>query len=126
MDNVEHEDTNAVWGVSCAIDIYDCSPETIRDPEAIRRFAVELCELIGMVPFGEPLVVHFGKEERIAGFSLVQLLETSLISAHFANWSNAVYLDVFSCRPYEKDAVADFARRYFGGSRVSSTVALRY
>ncbi len=123
---MKHDDASGAWGISCSIDIHDCCPETIRDPEAIRRFVAELCELIEMKPFGETLVVHFGEEERVAGFSMVQLIETSLISAHFANQSNAVYLDVFSCRPYDKDTVAEFARRFFGGNRVSSTVTYRY
>jgi S-adenosylmethionine/arginine decarboxylase-like enzyme len=122
---MKHDDASSAWGISCAIDIYECSPDTIRDPEAIRRFVAELCELIEMKPFGDTLVVHFGKEERVAGFSMVQLIETSLISAHFANQSNAVYLDIFSCRPYDKDAVVEFATRFFGGRRVSSTVTLR-
>lgn len=126
MNNAKNEDASGAWGVSCAIDIYDCTPETIRDADAIRRFVAELCELIQMKAFGEPLVVHFGQEERIAGYSMVQLIETSLISAHFANQSNAVYLDVFSCRPYDKDAVVEFARRFFGGSRATSSVTVRY
>lgn len=126
MNNAKNEDASGAWGVSCAIDIYDCTPETIRDADAIRRFVAELCELIQMKAFGEPLVVHFGQEERIAGYSMVQLIETSLISAHFANESNAVYLDVFSCRPYDKDAVVEFARRFFGGRRATSSVTVRY
>jgi S-adenosylmethionine/arginine decarboxylase-like enzyme len=126
MNNTKNDDAGNVWGISCTIDIYDCTPETIRDPEAIRRFVAELCRFIEMKPFGETLVVHFGEEERVAGFSMVQLIETSLISAHFANQSNTVYLDVFSCRPYDKDAVAEFAKSYFGGSRVSSTVTMRH
>jgi hypothetical protein len=32
---------------------------------------------------------------------MIQLIETSLISAHFADASWAIYLDVFSCAPYD-------------------------
>ena len=114
------------WGISCSVDIYDCCPDTIRDPDAIRRFVAELCQLIGMKRFGETQVVHFGEEERVAGFSMVQLIETSLISAHFANLSNTTYLDLFSCRPYAPDTVAEFAKRFFGGSRVIVNATLRH
>ena len=70
-----------------------------------------------MKRFGEPQVVHFGEDERVAGYSMVQLIETSLISAHFANQTNATYLDVFSCKPYDPELVADFAQNFFGGTQ---------
>ncbi len=114
------------WGLSAAIDIQDCHPETIRDPEAIRRFVEELCERIGMKRFGETQVVHFGEDEAVEGLSMVQFIETSLVSAHFANLSRTAYLDLFSCRLYDADAVAKFARAFFGGSRVSVRTLLRY
>ena len=115
----------AVWGVASSIDIYDCDPVTIRDADEIRRFVAELCELIEMKRFGETQVVHFGEDERVSGFSMTQLIETSLISAHFANQTNATYLDVFSCKPYDPDVVSEFARKFFGGSRCIVHVNLR-
>jgi len=106
-----------VWGISSSIDIYECDPETIRSAEKIRQFVVELCELIEMKRYLDTLVVHFGEDERVSGFSMVQLIETSLISAHFANQTNTTYLDVFSCKPYDPDLVAVFAQKFFGGKR---------
>ncbi|MBN2070381.1 MAG: S-adenosylmethionine decarboxylase [Candidatus Krumholzibacteriota bacterium] len=113
------------WGIASAIDIYDCDADSIRDADLIRRFVVELCDLIEMKRFGETQVVHFGEDERVAGYSMVQLIETSLISAHFANQSNAVYLDVFSCKPYDPEVVREFAQKYFGGLRSELNVVLR-
>jgi S-adenosylmethionine/arginine decarboxylase-like enzyme len=114
-----------VWGIASAIDIYECAPETIRDADSIRRFVVELCDLIEMKRFGETQVVHFGEDERVAGYSMVQLIETSLISAHFANQTNAVYLDVFSCKPYDPEVVEAFARKFFGGAHSLLQVQFR-
>ena len=101
------------WGLLSCIDLYECDPETIRDAEKITLFVSELCKLIEMKRFGETQVVHFGEDERVAGFSMIQLIETSLISAHFANASNATYLDVFSCKLYDPQIVADFAKKFF-------------
>lgn len=103
------------WGLHSGIDIHGCNPETIRSADAIKRFVVELCELIEMKRFGECVVVNFGEDERVAGYSMTQLIETSLISAHFANQTNAVYLDVFSCKYYNPEVVAKFAKKFFGG-----------
>ena len=115
-----------IWGIASSIDIYDCDPGTIRSAEAIRCFVIELCELIDMKRFGETQVVHFGEDERVAGFSMVQLIETSLISAHFANLSNTTYLDVFSCKTYDPEVVRGFSQSYFGGSHSNLTVTKRY
>ena len=125
MSIPERAAAEQVWGIATAIDIYDCDPATIRDAAAIRRFVVELCDLIEMKRFGETQVVHFGEDEKVAGYSMTQLIETSLISAHFANLTNATYLDVFSCKPYDPDVVAQFALDYFGGSRVETSVTFR-
>lgn len=113
------------WGLASAIDIYDCDSGRIRDADRIRAFVVELCDLIEMKRFGETQVVHFGENERVAGYSMVQLIETSLISAHFANLTQAVYLDVFSCKPYDPYLVESFSREYFRGSRSTLQVNLR-
>ena len=114
------------WGIASSIDIYDCDPAKIRNAGTIRRFVVELCELIDMKRFGETQVVHFGEDERVAGYSMVQLIETSLISAHFANLSNTTYLDVFSCKTYDPEIVRRFSQSYFDGSRSKLTVTLRH
>lgn len=96
---VEQSVRQCAWGIASSFDIYDCDPETIRSAERIQEFVVELCDLIEMRRFGETTIVNFGEDERVAGYSMVQLIETSLISGHFANLTNAVYLDVFSCKP---------------------------
>ena len=115
----------SAWGIASSFDIYDCDPDTIRSAERIRQFVVELCDLIEMRRFGETTVVNFGEDERVAGYSMVQLIETSLSSGHFANLTNTVYLDVFSCKPYDPATVADFAKTFFAGSRCITHSNLR-
>lgn len=113
------------WGLACSFDIYNCNPKTIRDAEEVKRFVAELCDLIEMKRFGQCTVVNFGEDERVAGFSMTQLIETSLISAHFANASNTTYLDVFSCKPYDPAIVEQFALQFFGGTNCHTHISLR-
>jgi S-adenosylmethionine decarboxylase len=113
------------WGILSSIDLYHCDPQIIRDAKAIRRFVVELCDLIKMKRYGKTQVVHFGEDERVAGFSMTQLIETSLISAHFANKSNTTYLDVFSCKAYDPKTVVDFAKSFFKAKKVKRHTVLR-
>ena len=56
---------------------------------------------------------------------MVQLIETSLVSAHFVDSSNTVYLDVCSCTWYAVDVGVEFARTRFTGGRVHVQQYLR-
>jgi S-adenosylmethionine/arginine decarboxylase-like enzyme len=122
---VEQAITEKAWGISSSFDIYNCNPETIRNADKIRQFVRELCDLIEMKRFQDTVVVNFGENERVAGFSMIQLIETSLISAHFANLTNTTYLDVFSCKPYDPAMVENFSTGFFGGSHCITQVSLR-
>jgi len=113
------------WGVLASFDIYDADPGMIRDAKRIERFVHELCDLIDMKRHGDCKIVHFGEEEKEEGFSMTQLIETSLISGHFANASNTVYLDVFSCKFYDPRQVAEFAMAFFKGGHYKLQIALR-
>lgn len=87
---------NDNWGLSTHVDIKGCDPELIKSKAAIQDYVIQLCKLIEMNRFGDVQIVHFGEDEKVAGYSMIQLIETSLISGHFANHSNAAYIDIFS------------------------------
>lgn len=116
--------TNA-WGLDTGIDLHGCDEYAIQNAGSIKEFVIALCEKIQMKRFGECIVVNFGEDEKVAGYSMTQLIETSLISAHFANASRAAYIDVFSCKFYNPADVADFAKEWFGAESVGVHVALR-
>src|SRR5215472_5011607 len=101
------------WGLDAAIDLFDCDPELIRDPDAIRACVIAVCEQIQMHRYGEPQLVHFGDEPRVRGYTLVQLIETSAITAHFIEQANAVCLNVFSCSAYRPLQTAALCQQWF-------------
>lgn len=113
------------WGVLTSIDLHDCDPKKVRSEADIKQYVKELCELIGAKRFGETVVVNFGEDERIAGFSMTQLIETSLISGHFVNAKNYIYMDVFSCKPYDPAVVIAFTKKFFGAKETSANVIMR-
>lgn len=104
---------NNAWGIASSVDIYWCNPECIRDAELIKRYVRELCELIEMKRFWDTEVVHFWEDEKVAWFSMIQLIETSLISGHFANNTNVAYIDIFSCKYYDPAVVSEFTLDFF-------------
>ena len=122
---LESEAAPTAWGVSSSIDLYECDLALMQNAEAIREFVKILCDRIKMRRYGETQVVFFGDDPRVQGFSMTQLIETSLISAHFADASRAIYLDVFSCAPYNPQEVAEFALAYFHAARYHLNVVQR-
>lgn len=125
LQAIPEAEAAAPWGVSSSIDLYDCDLALMQDAEAIREFARLLCERIKMRRYGETQVVFFGDDPRVQGYSMTQLIETSLVSAHFADASRAIYLDVFSCAPYDPEDAARFAMEYFKASRYALHVVER-
>lgn len=123
--SAKKENETEYWGVSSCIDMYECDLALMRNADAIREFAKMLCDRIKVRRYGETRVVFFGDEPRVRGFSMTQLIETSLISAHFADAGRAIYLDVFSCAPYDPEDVAKFAADYFKAARYQLTVVYR-
>lgn len=113
------------WGILSSLDIRECDYDLITDKAYVEKFAKELCDLIGMKRFGDPVVVHFGEDEHVEGFSLTQLIETSLVSGHFANASRNVYLDIFSCKVYDPFIAAKFATEFFKGTDYDINVLFR-
>lgn len=114
------------WGTAASIDCYDCNPEIIRDAGLIKQFTKELIDLIDMKAYGPCHVVHFGEEDRVAGYSMFQLIETSCISGHFANMTNAAYLDIFSCKAFSDDLARDFCQKFFESKRVFVQIKKRW
>jgi S-adenosylmethionine/arginine decarboxylase-like enzyme len=110
---INKQETTEYWGVSASIDLYDCDLSLMQNADAIREFVKLLCDRIKMKRYGETQVVFFGDEPRVQGFSMTQLIETSLVSAHFADASRVIYLDVFSCAPYDPEDAAKFTAEYF-------------
>jgi len=126
FENLKEEYENqGAWGMLSSIDLHSCNPKIIRDSSKIKQFVVELCNLIKMKRFGVTTVVNFGEDERVSGFSMTQLIETSLISGHFANLTNNVYLDVFSCKYYDPKITAEFAKKFFQAKDYKLTYLLR-
>ena len=100
------------WGYHLVADFGKCLPSSIRCSRNILSFSKTLVNEIEMVPYGQPLLKHFGEGNK-AGFTLVQLIETSNICAHFVEETDDIYLDVFSCKRFDPETVERVVKRYF-------------
>ena len=112
------------WGFHLMLDCAACDKEKIQDAAHITAFAKDLVKRIDMVAYGEPQVVNFGSGNK-AGYTLVQLIETSNICAHFCNDTGDVYFDVFSCKPFEPQTVIQIVGEYFNPTKTGTMFVLR-
>jgi S-adenosylmethionine/arginine decarboxylase-like enzyme len=107
------------WGKSLSIDVYNCNNKKINSSTNIKKFVEELVESIDMVAFGEPEIVYFGHGNK-AGYTLLQKIVTSNITAHFSSDTNTAYFDIFSCKDYDHRIVVECVEKYFGDIGVYS------
>jgi S-adenosylmethionine/arginine decarboxylase-like enzyme len=112
------------WGKHLVLDAAGCSPKMIGCPKVIGNFTKDLVKRIDMVAYGDPQIVMFGTGNK-KGYTLVQLIETSNIAAHFVEENNTMYLDVFSCKDFDPSVVKEVVREYFDAQKFSSRVFLR-
>ena len=106
------------------IDAAGAAAHTIRNPSNIHDFNKALVKRIDMVAYGTPQIVRFGSGNK-AGYTLVQLIETSNICAHFVEENNSMYLDVFSCKDFDPQVVEEAVEEFFDAKYFNRKVILR-
>ena len=115
-----------MWGQHLIVDMADCDARAMGDRDAIARFSRDLVAAIGMKPYGAPRIERFAAHAPdAAGYTLVQLIETSSVTAHFAEARAEIYLDIFSCKRFSEDAALAACRRHFRPRRWSIAALLR-
>ena len=117
---------NSVWGWHLLVDAKEGNIAAIKSKAIITKFADELVKRINMKAYGRPKVVHFAEHDPSKeGYSLVQLIETSLISGHFVDRSGDFFLDCFSCREYDVEIVVDTINKFFAPKSLTTKFILR-
>jgi S-adenosylmethionine decarboxylase len=115
-----------MWGKHLVLDCSSCDREAVRDANAIRAFSEDLVTSIGMVAYGEPLLEHFATHlPEAAGYSLVQLIETSAVTGHFCDASGDAYLDVFSCKDFDPEVAVRVVERHLRPESIRKVEILR-
>jgi len=103
-----------IWGQHLILDLAGCPRALLIDADHLRTWVKDLIVTIKMKAYGEPQIEHFATHSfDAAGFTLLQLIETSNICAHFAENLGQVYIDIFSCKSFDNDAAVAVCRKYF-------------
>jgi S-adenosylmethionine/arginine decarboxylase-like enzyme len=114
------------WGYHAIFDCANCDFASITNPDVLKEWVEALVEEIEMVPYGDPQIIHFGhNEEHLAGWTVLQFIETSNIMAHFCDNSREAYIDVFSCKPFSVEIALEVISRFFHPTKIRTTFLTR-
>jgi|SRR5882757_8841620 len=114
------------WGWHLLLDIQSCDIESIKSKENLKNFLTVLVKRIEMVSFGPPMIEHFATHDpEKAGYSIVQLIETSNITGHFVDKTGDAYIDVFSCLQFQPDDVIAVVQEFFAPLKITDKMILR-
>jgi S-adenosylmethionine/arginine decarboxylase-like enzyme len=109
------------WGYHLILDCKDCDPETINNDTTIRNFVSTLVERIDMQAHGDPQIELLLPGTDNEGYSLLQMITTSNITAHFVNKTGNAYIDVFSCKQFKNNIVIHTVEEFFNPKSIKTT-----
>lgn len=114
------------YGMELIMDLYDCDPQIIASKKKLQEFIIKVCQLIKMKRYGKPFVGRFGfGKDFTAGYSLVQLIESSSISGHFSELWGSAYINIFSCKNFDADKAKRFVQNFFQAKRIENRFIIR-
>jgi S-adenosylmethionine/arginine decarboxylase-like enzyme len=103
------------WGYHLVLDCGQCDAGKMKDFDTVDTWIRKLVKDIDMEPIGEPRIEYTAAEfPNKAGFTVVQVIVTSSITAHFVDNLGQIYLDVFSCKPFAPEVVERSMQETFG------------
>lgn len=115
-----------VFGQHLVMNLTECPRDLVTSRAALTDYVAQLVEAIDMVTYGEVQIPHFGHDNpNTSGFSVLQMIETSLISGHLVDATGRACWDVFSCKRFDVDTVLDLTERFFGPATLGWTVLWR-
>lgn len=107
------------WGYHALFDCSSCNLLRVKNDANIFGFILELVPAIDMIAYGSPMIEHFATHDPDkAGYSFVQMIETSSITGHLVDKTGDAYIDIFSCKPFDLNVAEKVIRTYFEPQKV--------
>lgn len=117
---------NCVYGYELILDLHKCNSYKF-NRKSLKDYFKKLCGAIGMqrckLVFWDDVGVP--EEERqtmphTKGTTAVQFILTSNITVHTLDLLEAVYVNIFSCKPFDKDIAEQITREWFDAKECCS------
>ncbi len=119
------------YGIELILDLHECNRACFTH-YSIDKMLERLCAAIGMkredLYFWDDEGVpeeQRQKNPKTKGTSAVQFILTSSIVIHTLDEIGAVYVNVFSCKPFDTRAATELIAKWFGAGKQWSTAIAR-
>jgi S-adenosylmethionine decarboxylase len=119
------------FGYELIIDLSDCSTEKF-NREDLTEFFEKICDLIDMNREDLYFWDYEGNEEiipynqpHLVGISAVQFISTSDIVVHTLDMLKKVFVNIFSCKKFDKDIAEQFVKEYFKAEKCKAVFLKR-
>ncbi len=113
------------YGIELILDLHECNPAKFTR-ESITAYFEELCVLIDMkredLHFWDDIGVPEEEKQtspHTQGTSAVQFILTSSIVIHALDQLRAIYINIFSCKPFDPKSAEEFTSKWFEASETS-------
>lgn len=110
--------SEAYFGWHFTMDCAGCN-DNIKSHDKIAEFAKDMVERIKMIAHGDPLIEYMLPGDPKQGYSLVQLIETSNITAHFIEPDGSAFFDIFSCKDFDPAIAKLCVRDHFSPRKMT-------
>ncbi len=115
-----------IYGYELIMDLHECDVSTF-NRSSLQAFFKKLCDEIKM----QRCELHFWDDVGVPpedqqtsphtkGTSAVQFILTSTIVVHTLDLLKAVYINIFSCKEFDKDKAEKLTREWFGAKECRS------
>ena len=120
------------FGYELILNLYECDIKKFNRKD-IEQYFIEICELIDM----NREKLHFWDYEgvpkekipydtpHLVGTSAVQFITTSNITIHTLDLFKKLYINIFSCKKFDKNKARKFTKKYFCAKKINTKFLIR-
>ncbi|MFA4907002.1 MAG: S-adenosylmethionine decarboxylase [archaeon] len=108
------------------LDLNDCNPEILNDLETCFKLLSELPLQIKMTKITQPYVFRYNADDpEESGITGVVIIAESHISLHTYPKKKFVFVDLFSCKPFDTEMAKNYVVNFFQSKSVKSFIRER-
>jgi len=114
------------YGPHLMLDLNDCNPEILNDLEACFKLLFELPPKIKMTKITQPYVFRYdASDPEESGITGIVIIAESHISLHTYPKKKFVFVDLFSCKPFDTEMAKNHIVNFFQSRSVKSFIRER-